>query len=196
MKFLRSFGYGLLYILLLPLILVGIGLTAVYGVIFFFVEFVIMLINFFSGKKLFPPFEEDVKAQRLIQEQLDKKNTPPEPQQPQTVFIQQTYYQTPPGMGMPPQTGIPQAQPNPYQGQIPQTPYQGEIPQQPYQSQIPQQPYQAQIPQNGYEQPQTPTIDATPIENDSPYAPNLGSQEVESEPTVPLIENQEGGDEQ
>ena len=59
MEFLKKFGIGILYAVFFPALLVIIALVAVYGVLVFLVEFVIMLINFFSGRTCFPVFPED-----------------------------------------------------------------------------------------------------------------------------------------
>ena len=52
MEFLKKFGIGILYAVFFPALLVIIALVAVYGVLVFLVEFVIMLINFFSFPEL------------------------------------------------------------------------------------------------------------------------------------------------
>ena len=64
MTFLKWFGWGILWALLLPFLLVAIALVAVLGVPIFFVELVIMIVHFFRGEKCFPLFEEDKKALR------------------------------------------------------------------------------------------------------------------------------------
>ena len=76
---------------------------AVFGAFDFIVEFIIMIINFFRGKKLFPVYPEDEKAYEILQRAIDKKNmeseqTPPMPQQP--IYVQQNYY--PQGQPLPP----------------------------------------------------------------------------------------------
>ena len=58
MTFLKWFGWGILWALLLPFLLVAIALVAVLGVPIFFVELVIMIVHFFRGEKCFPLFEE------------------------------------------------------------------------------------------------------------------------------------------
>ncbi len=128
MKFLKEFGIGVIFAICLPLLLVLIALVAVYGVLDFIVEFVIMLINFFSGRKCFPVFEEDEEAYRRKQEALniarEKENPQPAPQ-PNNIYVQQVYYNTSPmgqpGMPFPKQNmqGIPQPDGFPG-GQIPQ----------------------------------------------------------------------------
>lgn len=175
MKFLKSFGFGLLYIVLLPFILVGIALIAVYAVVVFFIEFVIMLINFFSGKKLFPPFEEDVKAQKIIQNQLDAKLNPqpaPTPQ-PQTVFVQQNYYTSPPNQ---PQQAIAQQNQQPFPQPFPQ----GQT--------IAQNQGEAQQIQS------TPTpIEVQPVNEQISFNPD-SLPSLEDDPSVPLIESKGDND--
>jgi len=93
MQFLKMFGLGILYALLFPFFLVILALFAVYGIMNFFIEFIIMLINFFKGKKLFAPYPEDEKAfailQQLQQAQLNAMNPKPATT---NVYVQQNYY--------------------------------------------------------------------------------------------------------
>lgn len=128
MKFLKEFGIGIIFAICSPLLLLLIALVAVFGILDFIVEFVIMLVNFFSGKKCFPVFEEDEEAYRRKQEALNINQAKEQPQpapQPNNIYVQQVYYNTTPGgvgqQGMPfpnPQ-GI-QQQGAPFQaGQIP-----------------------------------------------------------------------------
>lgn len=107
MEFLKKFGIGILYALGFPLLLVLIALVAVYGVLVFLVEFVIMTINFFSGKKCFPVFPEDEEATKRKQEAIagasPKQDTPPTPN---NIYVQQVYYNADPTKmmgGFPPQ---------------------------------------------------------------------------------------------
>ena len=131
MNGLRKFGLGILWAILSPVLLVGIALVAVFGVFNFLVQFVIMVINFFRGKKLFPMYPEDELAYKRIQQALHIEEEPTgeqvpatQPQQPQQVFVQQNFYTQQPGAMpgmMPPQGQAPFVQvPN---GQIPQNPY-------------------------------------------------------------------------
>ena len=117
MKFLKEFGIGIIFAICLPLLLVLIALVGVYGILDFIVEFIIMLINFFSGKKCFPVFEEDEEAYRRKQEALnianEKENPQPAPQ-PSNIYVQQVYYNANPnpmgqqGIPFPNPQGIPQ----------------------------------------------------------------------------------------
>ena len=99
MKFLRNFGLGILWAALFPLLCVVIALIAVYGVFTFIVEFVIMLIHFFQGKSLFPPFPEDEQAFAIRQVAYANAAEPKEPTPPtqqvannnSTTIIQQNY---------------------------------------------------------------------------------------------------------
>jgi hypothetical protein len=147
MQFLKMFGLGILYALLFPFLCVFLVLFAVYGVIVFLVEFVIMLVNFFSGKKLFPPYPEDLKAYQILTALSQQALNAGTPQPAQTnVYLQQNYY---PGQGQPGVPGMGQPA-NPQVAPQPQPPYQqmggpaqGQYPNQsPYQNQLPpQQPY-------------------------------------------------------
>ena len=119
MNFLKNFAKGLLWVLLIPFICVGIVLVALYGIFNFVIQLVLLLKNFFTGKKLFPPFEEDIKAYKILKKAYDtqmgiKEEPKQEPQK--TVYIQQNYYQTPP-------TQPQQPQQNPqFQQSLPQRP--------------------------------------------------------------------------
>ncbi len=131
MKFLKEFGIGIVFAICLPLLLVLIALVGVYGILDFIVEFVIMLINFFSGRKCFPVFEEDEEAYRRKQEALNiarEKEQPQPAPQPNNIYVQQVYYNANPNQmgqqgipfpGMNPQ-GIPQPNPGFQANQIPQ----------------------------------------------------------------------------
>lgn len=125
MKFLRNFGLGILWAVLFPLLCVVIALIAVYGVFAFVVEFIIMMVHFFQGKSLFPPFPEDEKAFDIRQAAFASTQEAKEPVPPSqqiannhnsTTIIQQNYYNN--------QNPYPPHNPygNPYYGQ-PQMPY-------------------------------------------------------------------------
>ena len=66
MTVLKKFGLGILWALLSPIILVAVALIGVFGAVDFVIEFGIMIVNFFRGKKLFPLYPEDEKALRAI----------------------------------------------------------------------------------------------------------------------------------
>ena len=118
MKILREFGLGIVWFLLVPLILLACGLIAVYGVFNFLIQFVVMVVNFFKGEKLFPLFPEEKKAMAIYQKAIDKANgesTEEKPTAPQTVYVQQNFYSGAPMMpGVPPVPGLPN---NPYYNQ-------------------------------------------------------------------------------
>ena len=181
MEGLKKFGLGILWALLSPILLVGIALTGLFGIFNFFIEFCIMIVNFFKGKKLFPPFEKDVKAYKILKKAMDneadqEKKQEPVQAPPQQVFVQQNYYTQPgPMPGIPPQfnPGIPN---NPYQGLPNQQPY-GQPNQQPYgqpnqqpfiqQQSQPTYPNQSQIPydQQSYQSPTQPPLAEIPSYN-------------------------------
>ena len=161
MEFLKKFGIGILYAVFFPALLVIIALVAVYGVLVFLVEFVIMLINFFSGRKCFPVFPEDEEATKRKQEALNiqaRKEEQPVPA-PQNIYVQQVYYNTTPN---PMNPGMPNQALGQQPFQNPSVPFQGQQP--PFQSvgQAPQQPY-AQVPPV----PEQPTTQIPPIDLDS-----------------------------
>jgi hypothetical protein len=163
MQFLKMFGLGILYALLFPFLCVALALFAVYGVIVFLVEFIIMVVHFFSGKKLFPPFPEDQKAYQILLQLQQQQLAAANPQQPQTnVYVQQNYY-TPHGQPIPGAAPQPSGTPigqqpqsswqplgNPEAGQLPpQQP--GQIPPQPSYTQQPNQIPQQQRPANPFD---------------------------------------------
>ena len=154
MQVLKTFGLGILWALLFPFILVGVVLVGLFGSINFLIEFVIMVINFFRGKKLFPLYPEDQQAYDCLQKALDKKNAQTDAAaqapQPQQVFVQQNFYTTP--GGLPPGAQLP---PGYNQGTLPPTytqipgnaPYPQQIQQQQQPEPIPQRPELATLPQ-------------------------------------------------
>ena len=129
MAFLKWFGWGILWVLLLPFVLVGVALVAVFGIPVFLVELVIMLVHFFRGEKCFPMFREDVKAMDILQRSLDEQRAASpqaQAQQPNNVYVQQNFYPYPNGQQnpgippVPPQYGNPPLPPsNATPGQVP-----------------------------------------------------------------------------
>lgn len=129
MNALKQFGLGILWALLFPILLVIYALIGVFGLFNFFYQFVLMIVHFFQGKNLFPPLEEDVKAAEILQKRNHPEEQQPAPAPapaPAQVYVQQNYYQMPPGYppgAYPPGAFGPQnpgAVPPPYQGAIPQ----------------------------------------------------------------------------
>lgn len=195
MKFFQKFGWGLLYIFLSPILLAILAILAVYGILNFIVQFFIMVVNFFRGKKLFKPFPEDEEAYDRLQKIYEKDlggSQPAQPAGPSTVYVQQNYYTNPnqvpnngapQGMGpamMPPYNQNPQQMP-PYQQQ------QGQFP--PYQQQgQPLPPYQnQQLPP--YQQPNQNPMNQIPQNNRGPVI------DVSSAPQIPPVsDDNDGGD--
>lgn len=139
MEFLKKFGIGILYAVFFPVLLVVVALVGVYGILVFIVEFVIMLINFFSGRKCFPVFPEDEEATKRKQEALNiqsEQKEAPAPA-PQNIYVQQVYYSAAPNPNLNP------GMPNPALGQQPPFPAPGV----PFQN--PQQPPFQQLNQTG-----------------------------------------------
>ena len=71
-NFFKSFGKGLLYVILFPFIIVGIVLYAVFGLFVFVFQFFKLIYLFFTGRTLFSDFEEDIAAKAV----LEKANNP------------------------------------------------------------------------------------------------------------------------
>ena len=189
MNALKRFGLGLLWVFLIPFILLGIAVVGVLGFINFPIQLVIMIVNFFRGKKAFPLFEEDEKAMAILQKAIDKKNgeveAPPTPA-PSTVFVQQNYYGAvpPPPGGLPygqpqyPQQGIPYQNPQAIPGQMSQglpgyqnpQPLPGQVPQgipytqvPPYQNPQPEFMTQGQLPSPEPKQGEMPKIELSSL---------------------------------
>ena len=101
MRALRNFGLGIVWAILSPILLAGILLVALFGIVNFLVQFIIMLVNFFSGKKVFPAYPEEEKAYAILKRAIDQQNgepaPAPQPPQPQQVYVQQNFYTSTPG---------------------------------------------------------------------------------------------------
>ena len=103
-KFLKNFGLGVVYMLLLPLFLIAVAFFMIYGIIMWFVTGVKAVISFFKAKEIFPPFNEDIQVERIRKAQIDMlaNASAQQAQAPQTnssnttnstVYVQQNYYQ-------------------------------------------------------------------------------------------------------
>lgn len=87
MGFLKTIGYGVLYTLLLPFILLLLVLYAIYCLVLALYEAIRTLVIFFSGGTPFGDLKEDVKAKEiLIAKQNSELNPTPAPQS-QNIFI-------------------------------------------------------------------------------------------------------------
>ena len=64
--FFKSFGKGILYVLVLPFLVVVLALFGVFGLLGFLFMLIKGLILFFTGRSLFDPLPEDVKAEKII----------------------------------------------------------------------------------------------------------------------------------
>ena len=71
--FFKSFGKGLLYIVLFPLILIVLAIYGVYGLIVFIVQLIKMIVLFFSGRTLTSDLEEDIKAKAILSGETEDK---------------------------------------------------------------------------------------------------------------------------
>ena len=65
-NFLKSFGKGLLYLLVLPAIIVGVAIYGVVGIFIFIYLAFKGLILFFKGKSLFDDLPEDIEAKKRL----------------------------------------------------------------------------------------------------------------------------------
>lgn len=182
MRFLRSFGLGLLYIIILPFILAGSCLVGVFAIFNLIFRGIALIVHFFRGEELYPEYEEDVEAQRRIEIVNNPKEEAPAPAPaPQNIYVQQNYYQGQPQQqqALPPQQPQMQNLPQYTQPPFPQGPYYN-------QSQLPNAP-------TG----QIGTQEA-PTQISQQPAPQIIQQPeqatAEPEPVYPAIENK--GDEQ
>jgi hypothetical protein len=130
-KFLKNFGLGLVYIVLLPLLLAVLVIFGLYGLVVCIVEFFSSTIRFFQGKEPFPPLWEDVRVAEIKKAQMDAQlNVQPAPTPaaqnpagPSTVYVQQNYYQNHQGTAAPtPQPQQPIDTTGYFQNQAPSTP--------------------------------------------------------------------------
>ena len=64
--FFKSFGKGILYVLVLPFLIVILAIFGVVGLLGFLVMTIKGIILFFTGRSLFGPLPEDEKAQQII----------------------------------------------------------------------------------------------------------------------------------
>lgn len=180
MQALKKFGLGILWAFILPFIVVGVVLVGAFGVPNFFIQFVIMIVNFFRGKKLFPVYPEDQKAYEILQRAIDRKNgelnkeATPAPA-PQQVFVQQNFYTNAP-TGLPGQQGMPLP---PGYTQVPPQPYSQVPPPQDYASVPP--PGYPQIQPNPAPQPQPePIPQRPPLAELPPFDPNMYSKDSDT----------------
>ena len=76
-NFFKSFGKGLLYVVLFPFILVGIVLYAVFGLFVFIFQFFKLIYLFFTGRTLNSDLEEDIAAKAILEkpENPEKEET-------------------------------------------------------------------------------------------------------------------------
>lgn len=99
MKFLKAFGLGLLYMIFSPVLLAFLAVVALYGIYNFFAELIKASIRFFKGQPFFPPFEEDQKAEAMLNKGLssldDEEKAPATVENRGTtnVYVQQNIYQ-------------------------------------------------------------------------------------------------------
>lgn len=68
-NFFKSFGKGLLYILLFPLIIAGVCIYGVVGIVIYLITFVKLVILFFTGRNLNSDLDEDIKAKAILNPQ-------------------------------------------------------------------------------------------------------------------------------
>lgn len=73
LNFLKTFGFGILCVILLPVFVAILGIYAVYCLTMFLYVSFRSLISFFSGGKIFEELPEDIEALRIIRERKEKE---------------------------------------------------------------------------------------------------------------------------
>ena len=124
-KFLKNFGMGLVYVFLLPILLIVLALAGIYLLGNWIYQAGVFLVRFFRGYPGFEELEEDKRVREILEARREA-NRPKKPNeggqeekpapapQPQHVYVQQNFYQMPPGYMPPPGfTPIGQPQINP-----------------------------------------------------------------------------------
>jgi hypothetical protein len=99
-KFLKNFGLGLVYILVLPIFLATLAVAAVYGFFACLVLFFHATYRFFKGEDPFKKLDDDKKVDtiKIAQMNNEMRLQPAAPAQsipagPANVYVQQNYYQ-------------------------------------------------------------------------------------------------------
>jgi hypothetical protein len=99
-KFLKNFGLGLVYILVLPIFLAALAIAAVYGFFACIVLFCHATYRFFKGEDPFKKLDDDKKVDTIKIAQMNNEMhlQPAAPAQsipasPSNVYVQQNYYQ-------------------------------------------------------------------------------------------------------
>lgn len=72
-SFLKRFGLGILYVVLLPFLLIILVVFMLWGIVNFFIRFFMGVIHFFKGKNFIPPLKEDVEAKKILEQRLEAK---------------------------------------------------------------------------------------------------------------------------
>jgi hypothetical protein len=97
-NFLKNFGLGIVYILLLPILVAVTLLVGLYGLCEWIVLACKGLVRFFKGDSFFAPMQEDeevVLIKKAMQENIAHPNgTPAQAPAPNNVYVQNNYYQT------------------------------------------------------------------------------------------------------
>lgn len=65
-NFFKNLGKGVLYVFLFPFIIAGIVLAGAIGIFIFIYQLIKTIILFFTGRTVFSPLEEDIKAQAIM----------------------------------------------------------------------------------------------------------------------------------
>ncbi len=64
----KNFGKGILYFFLFPILIIAIAVYGVVGIVLFVIQFIKMIILFFSGRNLNSDLEEDIQAKAILGE--------------------------------------------------------------------------------------------------------------------------------
>ncbi|MCQ2087383.1 MAG: hypothetical protein MJZ37_04850 [Bacilli bacterium] len=93
-NFFKSIGKGIFNILIIPVFIVGLAISAVIGIFVFLFELIKKIGMFFAGKTLSSDLPEDIEAKRMIEEAKTKVEDPI----PQPVEVVQAELATPPSV--------------------------------------------------------------------------------------------------
>ena len=79
--FLKSILKGILYVLFLPIGLIGISIYAVFGIFVFIYQFVRFIYLFFTGRNFKNELKEDIEARKIIDANKPVENKEEAPQE-------------------------------------------------------------------------------------------------------------------
>ena len=81
----KNIGKGVGYFFAFPFLLVAIAVYAVFGLVVFFIQFIKLIVLFFTGRTLFSDLPEDIKVKAILDDKVNgskevKEEADPAPQ--------------------------------------------------------------------------------------------------------------------